>query len=112
MSRPASTALGIATVVPGMALLLLVAFVLLHDRPWTEISGDVAAMLVLFWVAALVLAGVLVVVYVVLAATNDRLGGAGKAVWVLLIVLALPVAAPGYWWAFLRPARSTSPIRR
>ena len=107
-----SRALGCATAVPVSALLLLVAFVLAHDRPWSDISGDILAVFVLYWLAALVLTAVLAVVYVVLAARNDRLGGAGKAVWVALILVATPLTTPVYWWAFLRWRPNASSIER
>ena len=107
-----STALGLATLVPAATLLLFVAFVFLHDRPWSDISGDLFAVLLLLWLAALVLAVVLAAVYVVLAARNDRLGATGKAVWIVLVLLALPFAAPAYWWAFLRMPRKGSSLQR
>lgn len=97
MTRRASLVLGVATAVPLVAALTVVGFVLVHDRPWSDVSGDVLAVAVLLWLGAGALGLVLTVTYIVLAVRNRSLHPRGKALWVVILLLTGPLAGAAYW---------------
>ena len=103
MTRRGSVALGLATAVPLIAALTVVVFVLVHDRPWSDLSGEVLAVAVLLWLGAGVLGLLLTVAYVVLAVRNRSLQPPAKALWIVLLLLTGPLAGAVYWRRHVAP---------
>lgn len=103
MSKPAKIALGVATIWPGIYVLVFLGFMLylLTNMPTGESGLNVLLPFFVVHIGTMLWNIGLLIFYIVHLFKNDRIENSMKALWAIVLFFGSLIAMPIYWYLYI-----------